>query len=198
MRLESAATGSPQPRVASKRMAQMPKRLPPDGIPSAAPYDRTASADKATDALNSEIAALGDLDLYELRARWLTFYHRPAPRFFRRDLLIRGIAYEMQAKVYGGLSPKTRRQLQKIAAAAESSAGFTTADLPRRLRPGTRLVRAWKGVTHTVNVLDDGYEWQEKRYRCLSAIAQAISGTNWNGNTFFGVKPRKGKVAEDA
>jgi hypothetical protein len=179
-------------------MVRMPKRLPADGVPSAAPYDRTASAEKATDALNSEIADLGDLDLYELRERWAKFYHRPAPRFFRRDLLIRGIAYEMQAKVFGGLSPKTRRQLQKIAAAAESSAGFTTADLPRRLRPGTRLVRAWKGVTHTVNVLEDGFEWQGKRYGSLSAIAKAISGTNWNGNTFFGLKQRKQKEAEDA
>src|SRR5687768_12782553 len=87
-------------------MAQMPKRLPADGVPSAAPYDRPSSADKATDALNSEIAALGDLDLYKLRERWLRFYHRPAPRFFRRDLLIRGIAYEMQAKAFGGSRPK--------------------------------------------------------------------------------------------
>lgn len=160
--------------------------------------DPPQSGDPISDTLRREIAALGDLDLYELRARWLTFYHRPAPRFFRRDLLIRGIAYEMQAKVYGGLSVKIRRQLQKIAPAADNSASFAAADLPRRLRPGTRLVRAWKGVTHTVNVLEDGFEWQEKRYRSLSAIAKVISGTNWNGNTFFGLKPRKGKVAEDA
>ena len=141
--------------------------------------------------LNQEIAALGGLDLVALRTLWGKLYRFPAPRFFRRDLLIRGIAYQMQVKVYGGLSPKTRKTLLKIAAEAEQGT-FTTAGAPRRLRPGTHLVRSWKGVTHVVDVLGEGFAWNGQRYRSLSAIAKVISGTNWNGNTFFGLGRRKG------
>jgi hypothetical protein len=144
------------------------------------------------DRIAAEIAALDTLDLEALRAEWRRLYRHPAPKFFRRNLLIRGIAYEMQAKVFGGLSPKTRKKLLKIAADHEAGPGFTTADAPRKLRPGTRLIRAWKGTTHTVNVLDDGFEWSGQKFRSLSAIAREISGTNWNGFNFFGLDRRKG------
>ena len=59
-----------------------------------------------------------------------------------------------------------------------------------RIKPGTRLIRLWQDKTHTVEVLQDGFEWEGRRYSSLSAIAKAISGTNWNGYTFFGVKRR--------
>lgn len=139
-----------------------------------------------------QIAELEGMDLEALRALWRKLYRQPAPRFFRRELLIRGLAYQIQVKAHGGLSPKTRRKLLRIAEQHESGAGFTTADAPRRLRPGTRLVRAWQGVTHNVNVLDDGFEWNGTKYRSLSAIAKAITGTNWNGFNFFGLDKRKG------
>jgi len=150
--------------------------------PSGGPVDRMAA----------EIAALETLGLPALRELWKKLYRRPAPRFFRRELLIRGIAYEMQVTAYGRLSPKTRKKLLKIAAAHEAGPGFTTAAAPRKLRPGTRLVRAWKGVTHTVNVLGDGFEWNGQKHRSLSAIAREISGTNWNGFNFFGLDRQKG------
>lgn len=143
--------------------------------------------------LATEIAALEGLDLEALRTLWRKQYRAAAPRFFRRELLIRGIAYEMQAKTFGRLSHKTRRKLLKIAGEHAAGTGFTTAEAPRKLRPGTRLIRAWKGVTHTVNVLADGFEWNGQKYRSLSGIAREISGTNWNGNTFFGLGRRQGK-----
>jgi hypothetical protein len=145
--------------------------------------------------LEAEIDALQSRSLEELRTLWRQLYKTPAPRFFRRELLIRAIAYQMQAKVYGGLSAKTRRTLLKISERAESAGGFTAKDAPRRLRPGTRLIRAYKGVTHTVHVLDDGFEWNGKRYKSLSAIAREITGTSWNGNVFFGLG---GKERSDA
>ncbi len=154
--------------------------------------DRPAGGPVSSDRMATEIDALNGLDLEALRERWHKLYRHPAPRFFRRELLIRGIAYQMQVKAYGGLSPKTRKRLLKLAAQYEAGTGFTTADAPRRLRPGTRLVRAWKGVTHNVNVLADGFEWHGRKYRSLSAIAREISGTNWNGFNFFGLDRRKG------
>ncbi len=139
------------------------------------------------EALRSEIAALDDLDLDALRGRWRELYRTAAPPGFRRDLLIRAIAYKLQEKVHGGLAPATRRKLLKIAKDAEAGDGFTTADAPRSLRPGTRLIRDWKGTVHTVEVLDNGFEWSGRRFTSLSAIAKEITGTSWNGHTFFGV-----------
>jgi hypothetical protein len=145
--------------------------------------------------VHADIAELETMSLHDLRATWKRLYRIEAPRFFRRELLVRACAYQIQVKAYGGLSPKTRRRLLKIAAEAEQGT-FTTAGAPRRLRPGTRLVRSYDGVTHTVDVLADGFAWNGQKFRSLSAIAKAITGTNWNGHSFFGLKgPTKASQA---
>lgn len=55
---------------------------------------------------------------------------------------------------------------------------------------GTRLVREWNGIEHTVTVLRDGFEFEGRKYKSLSAIARAITGTRWNGRRFFGIARR--------
>jgi hypothetical protein len=139
--------------------------------------------------LEDEIARLRDLDLLELRKRWLALYGRPAPKFFRRKFLARALAYQMQVKAFGGLSDKTKRRLREIAEAVRN--GNEDAVLgPPRIKPGTKLIRLWQDKTHAVTVLEDGFEWDGKRFNSLSAIAKAITGTNWNGYAFFGLKRR--------
>ncbi|HEX5010787.1 MAG TPA: DUF2924 domain-containing protein [Planctomycetota bacterium] len=67
---------------------------------------------------------------------------------------------------------------------------------PRRvspLRPGVTLTRVWHGVEHRVQVLDDGYAWQGRPYRSLSAVAKAITGQHWSGALFFGLRGRRKK-----
>ncbi len=59
---------------------------------------------------------------------------------------------------------------------------------------GTRLIREWQGVEHCVTVLPDGYEWQGRPYKSLSAAARAITGTSWNGLVFFGLKSQRGRA----
>lgn len=139
--------------------------------------------------LDAEIGRLPNLGIAELRTRWKALFGRPAPKSFRRNLLIRGVAYQMQVQVYGGLSDKTKRRLREIAEAVRN--GDPDAVLPGpQIKPGTRIVRLWQDKTHNVLVLADGYQWDGKTYKSLSAIAKAITGTNWNGYTFFGVKRR--------
>ena len=70
--------------------------------------------------LDAEIAALPDLGIAVLRARWKELFGRPAPKFFRRNLLARGVAYQMQVKIYGGLSNGTTRRLREIALAVRN------------------------------------------------------------------------------
>lgn len=61
-------------------------------------------------------------------------------------------------------------------------------DRPRRLKPGTVLVREYQGERHTVTVVPSGYVWRETTYASLSTIARAITGTTWNGPRFFGLR----------
>jgi len=139
--------------------------------------------------LESEIASLPDLGLVELRERWKKLYGCPAPKSFRRNLLTRAIAYQMQVEAYGGLRPPLRQRLRRIADTIRAGSGDPLA-LGPRIKTGTKLIRSWQGVIHTVTALENGFEWQGSRYRSLSEIARRITGTRWNGLVFFGVKPR--------
>jgi hypothetical protein len=139
-----------------------------------------------------EIGALADLDLNDLRARWLKVTGRPAPKAFRTEMLRRALAYEMQVAVFGGLPASLKRQLRDLARAAREDR-FDEALGTTHLKPGTMLVRVWEGRTENVMVMRDGYIWAGERYTSLSAIAKAITGTSWNGWTFFGVRRPSGR-----
>ena len=96
-------------------------------------------------------------------------------------------AYQMQVAAYGGLSAATKRRLGEIAIAI-SNGDRTSAFSGVQIKPGTQLIRQWQNTTHTVMVLDEGFALDGRTYKSLSAIAKAITGTNWNGYSFFGIK----------
>ncbi len=136
--------------------------------------------------LEREIDALADLTRAELVERWRTHYRTDPPKGISRRLLIRAIAYEMQARRYGGLKPATDRRLRMIAnSTADGDHGNRKTAPP--LQPGARLVRDWNGVTHVVEVIESGFVWNGGRHRSLSAIARAITGARWSGPRFFGL-----------
>ena len=138
-------------------------------------------------ALEAEIERLPDLSLLELRHRWQTLFGHPAPKSLRRNFLARAVAYQMQVEAYGGLSVATKRRLREIANAARTGDASTMLG-SSRIKPGTQMIRQWQNTTHTVTALADGFEWNGRTYKSLSAIANAITGTNWNGFAFFGIK----------
>ena len=83
----------------------------------------------------------------------------------------------------------TARKLEQ-AAAGPPSRGAAKPTPSVSLRPGTRLVREWHGVTHMVLILADGIEWRGQRYRSLSVVARKITGARWSGPRFFGLRQR--------
>ena len=98
---------------------------------------------------------------------------------------MRGITYKMQENAFGGLAKAILRKLQTSAPKGELPAKNRQ---PRpSFKPGTRLVREWHGVTHTVVILADGVEWRGQRYRSLSVVAREITGAHWSGPRFFGL-----------
>jgi len=147
-------------------------------------------------ALEAEIGRLPDLSHEELRERWKLLFGCPAPKSLRRKFMARAVAYQMQVAAYGGLSAATRRRLREIAMAVRN--GDHNGVLGGvQIKPGTQLIRQWQDTTHTVTVLDEGFALDGRTYKSLSAVAKAITGTNWNGYAFFGIKrgARRNKAA---
>jgi hypothetical protein len=145
-----------------------------------------------TENIPARLAALKTTSLHDLKAQWRELYGFEPPGYNRRYLESR-LAYRIQELAYGGLKPETIRRLEAL--------GEQFADrniTRRRIRhdampiAGTRLIREWQGVEQTVTVLTEGYEWQGRPYRSLSAIARAITSTRWNGLVFFGLKNHRG------
>jgi Protein of unknown function (DUF2924) len=137
--------------------------------------------------LEAEIRRLPDLSLAELRDRWKTLFGNPAPLSLRRKFLARAVAYQMQVKAYGGLSNSTKRRLREIAEAVRRGSP-DAAGVVRQIRPGTQMIRQWRDKTHIVISIAGGFEWNGQTYKSLSAVAKDITGTNWNGYAFFGIK----------
>ena len=138
-------------------------------------------------ALAAEIGRLPALGLLELRNRWMALFGHSAPKSLRRSFLARAIAYQMQVEAYGGLPLPTKRRLREIANAVRNGdANAVAGSFP--IKPGTQMFRQWQDTTHTVTALAEGFEWNSRTYKSLSAVAHAITGTNWNGFAFFGIK----------
>jgi hypothetical protein len=135
-----------------------------------------------------QIDELNQMSTEQLRKRWTDLFGNEPPRV-GRGYLVRRLAYRIQELVYGGLSQEAKRKLASI---AESSNGSTKPAGRRQggnLQPGTRLLRDWHGVRYEVTVQEDGFLYDGKKYRSLSAVARAITGSYWSGNRFFGLTP---------
>lgn len=146
-----------------------------------------------TDTIPARLAALKSTSTPDLKTQWRELFDSEPPPFNRRYLESR-LAYRIQELAYGGLKPETIRRLERL---GEELVGDDRKKSRVRadLKPiaGTRLIREWKGVEHLVTVTKDGFDWQGRPYKSLSAIARAITGTRWNGWVFFGLKNRSGR-----
>jgi len=138
------------------------------------------ASNKGPAKLEAEIAELGDLPRGDLVERWTSLHGNAPPQRLTQDLLVRNIAYELQARELGGLNAVEKKSLAAFAA-GRASLG------PKNLPTGTRLYRSWQGVTHEVLVSEGSYSWKGQSYTSLSQVARAITGTRWSGPRFFGV-----------
>jgi hypothetical protein len=148
---------------------------------------------RADRKLDDEVAAIGDLSREELAARWAKAYGCPPPKGIKRGLLERSAAWHLQVRRLGGLSKMAKRAMRAASsapnrtAASGKQAAAEPIALPTQLRSGTRLMREWNGRMHVVDVTDEGFLFDNKPYRSLSAIARRITGAHWSGPRFFGL-----------
>jgi len=141
-------------------------------------------------AVLAQLATLQRMSVNELKMKWEELFASGAPNNSRAFLEVR-IANRIQELTYGGLSRDVRRALDRLADENEGKVDRKRmADDPRNPSRGTKFIREWNGVEHTVTVLQDGYEWEDRKYRSLSAVAKNITGTSWNGFRFFGFREK--------
>ena len=138
------------------------------------------------DTVLAQLAALKTAPVADLKQKWRDLFEREPPPYNRRFLESR-LAYRIQELAYGGLSEQT---LERLDALADELSGKDRrrSGLANRPIAGTRLIREWNGVEHCVTVRHTDFEYKGRPYRSLSAIARHITGTQWNGLVFFGLK----------
>jgi hypothetical protein len=150
----------------------------------------------ADPAVETDLDRLPTAPIADLRKRYRELFRTEPPKAFGPDLLRRSIAHRIQEKAYGGLSASTRRLLDQLVKAAMAKPN-SRLKLPRRIKPGSELVRTWKGKSYRVMVMADGFAHGGKTFANLSEIATEITGTRWNGPRFFGLRSTSNRESAD-
>ncbi|WP_370154150.1 DUF2924 domain-containing protein [Ferrovibrio sp.] len=135
----------------------------------------------------AEIKKLEELSTAQLKQRWHRKWPVQLPKQVSRELLVLGLAGELQAAEFGGLPRELQRQIDTLTGDLKLS-GKIGGNAPIRIKPGTRLVREWQGERHEVTVLEKRFAYKNRQFDSLSEIAREITGTRWSGPVFFGLK----------
>jgi hypothetical protein len=143
------------------------------------------------DTVLAQLAALKMAPVGDLKQKWRELFEGEPPPYNRHYLESR-LAYRIQELAYGGLSPETLERLDALADELEGKCTKRRSSLQNRPTAGTRLIREWRGIEHSVTVRQEDFEYQGRPYKSLSAIARLITGTRWNGLVFFGLKNQRG------
>ena len=139
----------------------------------------------------SELAALPGKTTPELNQMWRKLFESDPPQA-GKDYLVRRLAYRVQELACGSLSGATTTLLDGLRQNPVPGKTPAKAEVATPA-PGARMIREWQGTEHVVAVLDDGFEYQGRKFKSLSSVAKAITGTHWSGPLFFGL--RKGGKA---
>ena len=143
----------------------------------------------------ARLAALKAMTVVELKTEWQALMGSAAPNN-SRSFLEQRLAYRIQELTWGGLAKPVARLLDALADEIEGKkVRKSVISDPRNPVIGTRLVREWDGAEHVITVMKDGFDWQGRRYKSLSAVARDITGTRWNGYRFFGLRENKRAAA---
>lgn len=147
-----------------------------------------------SDSVLKQVTNLKNLTYEELKSLYITL-HGSEPPAYNKEFIIKRLAYRLQEIAYGGLSERVQKRLDDVLV----ERGYDENAMPigngsgRRKLPkshpiiGCVFIREWKGQRYQVTAVADGFEFEGRKYRSLTAIAKVITGTHWNGRTFFGL-----------
>ncbi len=131
------------------------------------------------------------LPLPELRQKWEEYWDIQPHRYIRREMLEKSLEFKRKQARGEGLTSEQRKRLDNLVAQYKRNPEHFDQVNMSAIKPGTRLVRVWKGKRYNVIIRANGYEFENKIFKSLSQIASDITGTRWNGWVFFGLKERK-------
>ncbi len=138
------------------------------------------------------IQELQNLSREELAGKWQKVFKTVPPTHYGKLFLLKHLAWRLQAKKHGELSLQSKKKLEKLAAELAENKELSIKNITTyqsiEVKAGTKLIREYQGKKHEVTALEKGFEHNGKKYNSLSAIANEITGTRWNGKIFFGVK----------
>jgi hypothetical protein len=144
----------------------------------------------ARDPIAEEVRALAALNLEDLRAEWRRRWNEAPPQLRTRELLALALAHRIQTRQHGDLPGPLKRRVAELGRRFAQDRDFSPVPGPD-LKPGSSLIKAWRGVRHEVRVTPDGFSYRGDRFGSLSEVAQHITGTKWNGRLFFGLTERR-------
>jgi hypothetical protein len=159
------------------------------------PFPRDVQSKAET--LDATVVGLAELDADQLRLQWRNHLGGTAPAHLPRWLLLKVLAYRLQAAALGDLDKTTVRSIRASQGDGIDFDGSPFKKRPPRTRegtsvnPGALLVREWNGKLERVMVLDQGFAWNGQTFGSLSRVAKAITGASWNGHRFFGLRSTK-------
>jgi hypothetical protein len=194
------STAASPSRRRHKRRNRVTRARASSGRPGKRPAALTPGASLPLDAsVLSIVANLEGLDLDGLRRQWRAYLGDEAPAHLSRWLLMKVLAYRLQSDAFGDLDKSIRRILRSgkedgFGAPFDRRAPQTREGLG--LKAGALLVREWNGRLERVMILDEGFAWNGQTFGSLSQIAKAMTGTNWNGHRFFGLRQGKTPPAD--
>ena len=151
-------------------------------------------------ATNAKIEALKNKSIPELQNEFEELFDGQKASSDNKVYLVRRIAYRLQEMDYGGLSQKAQNRLKeliglydpinnkairpKVSVETQTRTKARGRDI-RLPIPGTTLIKFYHGKKHNVKVLENGFEYEGKVYKHLTAVAQKITNAHWNGYNFF-------------
>ena len=132
-----------------------------------------------------QLQEIQHMSLPELQAKFKEVYGYN-PVLNRPMVLRKRLAFRIQELHYGGLTEAEHEVLNELADGRQKPESNAKRDA---MMPGTILTRLWKGKVYETTVMKDGnFEYAGQIFRSLSRVAREITGTQWNGKVFFGVK----------
>ncbi|MEI8129340.1 MAG: DUF2924 domain-containing protein [bacterium] len=141
--------------------------------------------------IDNIIEKLKPLSRDELIKKWQEVFKSPAPEYLNKSYLIKHLIWQKQANKCGGLGIRTQKRIEKLINKYKKTKDIKSADMktsqPFSIQSGTKLIREFKNHKYEVIALEKGFSYNGRTYKSLSAIANEITGTRWNGKKFFGV-----------
>jgi hypothetical protein len=142
-----------------------------------------------------ELRRIVEMGRADIVGRWPEYFDSPPPHKASLEFLRMALAWRVQARKNPAVVRRLQRKLEQMAKTMANGRTPRALSAGPRINSGTTFMRTWRGKDYAVTVVENGFVFEGTRYASLSEIARKITGTRWNGPSFFGLRKQKAKQA---